>query len=170
MKNWFYLLIAIIILFIVVRIIGYKRTERLKNKLNELQEERQKLWNEIQQRECLRNYLNRKLNIHARLASIIIFSIFIVASIIVGFWSADQINLSATFNGVLFVEGIILIISQLAIHKPHEIRYYLGQVKPYLKDKIFANHKKLDEEIEGGHKRIAIIDVQIQRLQRMIAA
>lgn len=170
MRNWLYILLGIIVLAFVIHVLGIKRKKRIKNKLNELQEERQKSWRETNQKEYLRSSLNKKLAIRSRLTSIVILSIFIVASMVAGLLSMGKIDIATAFFGGGIVEIVIIVTSQLIINRPHEVKYYLGQIEPYLRGKIFANYHDLDTEIENGHKRIAVIDVQIQRLQRMIAA
>lgn len=169
MKNWIYLLIAIIF-FVIIYVFGEKRRERAKELLDELLEERKKVWRETREKEHLREVLTKKLNVRARVVSTVIILSFIAASIASGLWAMGQIDITTAFFGGLIVEAMILVVSQLYIHKPYEIRYYLGEVEPFLRGKIFANHQKLDGEIEHGNKRIEIIDIQIQRLQRLIAA
>ncbi len=167
MKNWIYLIIAVIVVLFII-LIRLKRNERIKNKLKEIQEERQNLLLQTQQKENLRNRLNKKVNLNSRLSSTLIISTFITASIGAGFWSLGKIDLTSLFLGVLFIEAIIAIISQLILHKPHEVKYYLARIEPYFRSEIFASHPNLDGEIENGHKRIEILDFQIHRLQRLI--
>lgn len=170
MKNWIYILIGILILWVVTLVLGDKRRERLKKKLEELKNERKREWRETMEKERLREYLTRKLNIRARVVSLIVISTFITASIAIGLWDSGQISIEAAFVGVTVMEGLIVIVSQFYMHKPREINYYLGRIEPYLRDKIFAGHIGLDEEIEAGHHRIAILDGQIKRLELKLAA
>ena len=169
MKNWIYILIGILVLFVVLYILGDKRQERIKKKIKELREERQSVWRETRQKERLREQLNKKLHARSRLVSFIIISTFISASIATGLWAFGKVDISSALSGIGIVEILILVASQFFVHKPHEVRHYLNQVKPYLKDKIFANYQSLDEEIARGHERIHIIDAQIKKLQYMIA-
>ena len=170
MKNWIYILIGIVILWVVNYILGDQRRERLKKKLEELINERKQIWRETREKERLRELLNRKLNIRARMVSFIVLSTFISASIAIGLWNSGKISLEAVLVGVTVMEGLIVIASQFYIHKPREIKFYLGRIEPYLRDKFFAGHEGLNEEIEAGHNRIALLDVQIRRVERKLAA
>lgn len=164
-------LFFIILLFVIVYQL-YKKgiTEEAQEKKKRLLKERESRVNENQQKEKLRDYLERKFKIWLYPGYTFLIISFLGFSTLFTLLLFPEFNAEKMFLGGAVTEIVLMIITLYFCQKTHEFKFILNQFAPFLRKKVFGENINIDSEIEKNYVRINEIDDEIKELDKMIVA
>lgn len=164
-------LFFIILLIVIVYQLWKKEvTEEARQKKERLLKERESRVNETQQKEKLRDYLERKFKTWLYPGYTILILTFLTVSAMFTLFLCSELSTEKLFVGAGVTEAVLMVVALYIYQKAHEFKYILNQFAPFLRKKVFGENINIESEIELNYVRIKEIDEEIKQLDAVIFA
>ena len=164
------LFFLILLIVIVYQLWKKEVSEEAKQKKERLLKERERRVSETQQKERLRDYLERKFKKWLYPGYTILIITFLVISAMFTLLFCSEFNTEKLFVGAGVTEAVLIVITVFVYQKTYEFKFILNQFAPFLRKKVFGENINIDSEIESGYVRINEIDDEIKQLDKLIFA